>query len=99
MKLLLDPIRKQTYFETSQISPMRSAFDSPNPRIPPEQTLIPASRTLAMVPSRSSYDRVVITYIAGELCETYSLAVLYLGIELARGVKIVVVGRQTAIEM
>lgn len=55
------PEGNQTYFATSQISPTRSASDSPKPRMPPEQTLIPASRTLAIVSSRSSYERVVIT--------------------------------------
>lgn len=53
-----------THLDTSQISPTRSASDSPNPRIPPEQTLMPASRTAVMVSRRSSYDLVVITYIS-----------------------------------
>lgn len=53
---------ESTYLETSQIKPTRSLSLSPNPRIPPEHTLIPASRTALMVSSLSSYDRVVITY-------------------------------------
>lgn len=41
--------------------PTRSLSDSPSPRMPPEQTLIPASRTAEMVSRRSSYDRVLMT--------------------------------------
>mmetsp|Transcript_44889 Transcript_44889/g.94190 ORF Transcript_44889/g.94190 Transcript_44889/m.94190 type:complete len:218 (-) Transcript_44889:815-1468(-) len=41
--------------------PTRSVSFSPRPRMPPQQTLIPASRTLAIVSKRSSYDRVVMT--------------------------------------
>lgn len=52
--------------------PMRSACCSPRPRMPPEQTEMPASRTLAMVCSRSSYVRVVITWASrggeGRVC-------------------------------
>mmetsp|Transcript_39627 Transcript_39627/g.95329 ORF Transcript_39627/g.95329 Transcript_39627/m.95329 type:complete len:201 (+) Transcript_39627:140-742(+) len=42
-------------------SPTRSVSFSPRPRMPPQQTLIPASRTLAIVSRRSSYVRVVMT--------------------------------------
>jgi len=52
---------RRQYLDNSQISPTRSASVSPRPKIPPEHTLIPASRTVAMVSSRSSYERVVIT--------------------------------------
>lgn len=53
-----------TDFATSHMRPTRSLSDSPSPRMPPEQTLIPASRTAEMVSSRSSYDLVVMTYAA-----------------------------------
>lgn len=42
--------------------PTRSASDSPKPKMPPEQTLIPASLTASIVSSLSSYERVVMTY-------------------------------------
>lgn len=50
-----------TNFPTSHMSPIRSLSLSPSPRIPPEQTLIPASCTAEIVLRRSSYVRVVIT--------------------------------------
>jgi len=53
--------KQRAYLATSQIRPTRSLSVSPSPRMPPEQTLIPASRTAPIVPRRSSYDRVVIT--------------------------------------
>lgn len=50
MGVLLEDVVKSlvklgTHLEASQIRLTRSASDSPSPRIPPEQTLIPASLT------------------------------------------------------
>lgn len=55
-----------TDLETSQINPTRSSWVSPNPRMPPEQTLMPASRTASIVSSRSSYDLVVMTFFKAQ---------------------------------
>ena len=58
MKCPMENVRKRegwlTHFETSQINPIRSVSVSPSPRMPPEQTLMPASRTAEIVSSRSS---------------------------------------------
>lgn len=65
---MLNTSRKHgAHLETSQMRPTRSASDSPSPRIPPEQTLIPASLTLDIVSKRSSYVLVVMT------CTEYSI--------------------------
>lgn len=54
-------LRSRTHLPTSQIKPTRSSSFSPNPKIPPLHTLIPASLTACNVASRSSYVRVVMT--------------------------------------
>lgn len=51
----------KTHWLISQIKPTRSPSFSPNPMIPPLQTLIPAERTASIVSSRSSNFRVVMT--------------------------------------
>ena len=58
------------YLDTSWINPTRSSSFSPNPRIPPEQTEIPAARTASMVARRSSYERVLMTF-ACQLAPSY----------------------------
>ena len=81
--------------------------------MPPEQTLIPASRTAEMVPSRSSYDRVVITWqkknqkpktAGGRVCGQRLRGAgrekdnaANLGVVLARGVQVVVVCGQAPV--
>jgi hypothetical protein len=52
--MLKHPQKHRPHLETSQMRPTRSASDSPSPRMPPEQTLIPASLTCDIVSRRSS---------------------------------------------
>src|ERR1700761_7880451 len=78
--------------------PTRSSSDSPRPRIPPEHTLIPASRTLSIVVSLSSYDRVVMTYIIliSRKIEPLGKLTTHFRIELSGCVEIMIIGSETA---
>jgi hypothetical protein len=84
-----------TYFATSHMSPTLSWSDSPRPRMPPEHTLMPASRTAAIVSNLSSKLRVEITFskhvksrLLGENRRTHA------GVKLAGSVEVMVICRQ-----
>ena len=87
----------ETHFATSHMRPTRSSSVSPRPRIPPEQTLIPAPRTASIVANLSSNERVVITWTTHSVMVNLrtSNGNAHLRIKLSRRVQVVVVGRET----
>ena len=85
------------YLDNSQINPILSASVSPSPKIPPEHTLIPASRTAAIVSNRSSYERVVITCCVSDYGQIFNQPQIcpHFGVILPRGIKVMVICGQT----